>query len=99
VPKQISTGDRPILGQISRRGNGSLGVLFVQAVWVVWVVLVKPKSWESHGLKPRVDAAEKRLHHNVLAIALANKLARIARSALAHGRSFEAKIGTVAAAQ
>jgi len=28
----------------------------------------------------------KRLHHNVLAIALANKLARIAWSVVAHGR-------------
>ena len=30
----------------------------------------------------------KRLHHNVLAAALANKLARIAWSVLYHGRSF-----------
>ncbi|MEJ2378594.1 MAG: IS110 family transposase, partial [Pseudolabrys sp.] len=35
-------------------------------------------------------AAKKRLHRNVLAIALANKLARIAWSVLAHGRAFEA---------
>ena len=35
------------------------------------------------------EAAKKRLHHNVLAIALANKLARIAWSVLAHGRAFE----------
>jgi hypothetical protein len=33
--------------------------------------------------------AKKRLHHNVLAIALANKLARIAWSVPAHGRNFE----------
>jgi hypothetical protein len=35
--------------------------------------------------------AGKRLHHNVPAIALANKLARIAWSILARGRNFEAK--------
>jgi transposase len=87
VPKQISTGDRTILGKISRRGNRYLRVLFVQAAWVV---LIKPKSWERHGLKPWIEAARKRLHHNVLAIALANKLARIAWSVLAHGRAFEA---------
>ena len=40
VPKQISTGDRTILGKISRR----------------------------HGLKPWIEAARKRLHHNVLAM-------------------------------
>jgi transposase len=87
VPKQISTGDRTILGKISKRGNRYLRVLFVQAAWVV---LIKPQSWERHGLKPWIEAAKKRLHRNVLAIALANKLARIAWSVLARGRSFEA---------
>jgi transposase len=87
VPKQISTGDRTILGKISRRGNRYLRVLFVQAAWVV---LIKPKAWERHGLKPWIEAARKRLHRNVLAIALANKLARIAWSVLARSRTFEA---------
>jgi hypothetical protein len=54
-------------------------------------VLIKPQSWERHGLKPWIEAAKKRLHRNILAIALANKLARIARSVLARGRSFEAR--------
>jgi len=88
VPKQISTGDRTILGKISKRGNRYLRVLFVQAAWVV---LIKPKSWERYGLKPWIEAAKRRLHHNVLAIALANKLARIAWSVLARGRGFEAR--------
>jgi transposase len=87
VPKQISTGDRTILGKISKRGNRYLRVLFVQAAWVV---LIKPQSWERHGLKRWIEAAKKRLHRNVLAIALANKLARIAWSVLARSRIFEA---------
>ena len=45
--------------------------------------------WQGHGLRPWIEAAKKRLHHNVLAIALANKLARIAWSVIAHGRAFE----------
>jgi transposase len=88
VPKQISTGDRTILGNISKRGNRYLRVLFVQAAWVV---LIRPKSWERYGLKCWIEVARKRLHRNVLAIALANKLARIAWSVLAHGRNFEAR--------
>ena len=96
VPKQMSTGDRTILGKISKRGNRYLRVLFVQAAWVV---LIKPKIWERHGLKPWIEAAKKRLHHNVLAIALANKLARIAWSVLAHGRDFEARTNINATAQ
>jgi transposase len=96
VPKQLSTGGRTILGKISKRGNRYLRVLFVQAAWVV---LIKPKSWERHGLKPWIAAAKKRLHHNVLAIALANKLARIAWSVLARGRAFEARTINGAAVQ
>jgi transposase len=95
VPKQTSTGDRTILGKISKRGNRYLRVLFVQAAWVV---LIKPKSWERHGLKPWIEAAKKRLHRNVLAIALANKLARIAWAVLARGRSFEARPAVPSAA-
>jgi transposase len=89
VPKQISTGDRTILGSISKRGNRYLRVLFVQAAWVT-LVKVSPNRSQGHGLKPWIEAAKKRLHHNVLAIALANKLARIAWSVLARGRGFEA---------
>lgn len=96
VPRQISTGDRTILGKISKRGNRYLRVLFVQAAWVV---LVRPKNWERHGLKSWIEAAKKRLHHNVLAVALANKLARIAWSVLARGRDFEAHTVTEATAE
>jgi transposase len=49
VPKQISTGDRTILGKISKRGNRYLRVLFVQAAWVV---LIKPNS-SLAGLRSR----------------------------------------------
>ena len=87
VPKQISTGDRTILGSISRRGNRYLRALFVQAAWVVLVKL-GPKQWERYGLKSRIEAATKRLHHNVLSIALANELARIAWAVLNKGRAF-----------
>jgi transposase len=88
VPKQMSTGDRTILGSISKRGNRYLRTLFVQAAWVV-LVKVGPKHWDRYGLKAWIEAARKRLHHNVLAIALANKLARIAWAVLHKGRAFE----------
>ena len=88
VPKQMSTGDRTILGSISKRGNRYLRTLFVQAAWVV-LVKIKPEGWERYGLKSWIEAAKQRLHRNVLAIALANKLARIAWAVLYKGRAFE----------
>jgi hypothetical protein len=43
------------------------------------LVKLGPKHWERYGLKSWIEAAKKGLHHNVLAIALANKLARTGR--------------------
>jgi hypothetical protein len=87
VPKQLSTGDRTILGSISKRGNRYLRSLFVQAAWVV-LVKIGPKHWDRYGLKSWIEATKKRLHHNVLAIALANKLARMAWAVLHNGGAF-----------
>jgi hypothetical protein len=70
---------RTILGKVSRQGNRYLRVLFVQAAWVV---LIKPQIWERYGLKQWITAAKRRLHPNVVAIALANKPARIAWAVL-----------------
>ena len=85
VPKQLSTGDRTILGRLSKRGNKYVRTLFIIGARAV---LAKPGSWAKFGLEEWLAAAAKRLHHNVLAAALANKLARIAWSVLYHGRSF-----------
>jgi transposase len=85
VPKQLSTGDRTILGRLSKRGNKYVRTLFIIGARAV---LAKPGSWAKFGLQGWLAAAAKRLHHNVLAAALANKLARIAWSVLYHGRSF-----------
>jgi transposase len=83
----MSTGGRPLLGRISKRGNRYLRVLFVQAARVL--LRLRPETWKRHGLKRWIQAAATRMHHNKLAIALANKLARIAWSVLHHGRDFQ----------
>src|SRR5438067_10521921 len=47
-------------------------------------------AWHrSDHLEHWIEAAKKRLHRNVLAIALANKLARIAWGVLSGSRTFE----------
>jgi transposase len=89
VPRQISTGDRTILGRISKRGNSYLRMLFVQAARVV---LLRPANWPKHSFGRWLEAAAKRMHHNVVAAALANKLTRIAWSVLYHRRGYEPRI-------
>ncbi|WFU39949.1 IS110 family transposase [Bradyrhizobium sp. CB82] len=87
VAKQISTGDRTILGRISRRGNRYLRTLFIQGARAV---LLRRQSWPRHGFGAWLEAASKRLHSNVLVVALAAKLARLAWSILAKGRDYDA---------
>ena len=89
VPKQMSTGDRTILGRITKRGNRYLRMLFMQGARVI---LLRPVNWAKHSFGVWLTAAAQRLHHNVLATALANKLARIAWTVLAQGRSYEARV-------
>jgi transposase len=89
VPKQQSTGDRTILGKISKRGNTYLRTLFVQAAQVV--LMRRPRA-ALQSLWPWIEQASKRLHRNVLTIALANKLARIAWAVLARGHAYQPKV-------
>jgi transposase len=94
VPKQISTGDRTILGGISRRGNRYLRTLFIQGARSV---LQRSDGWEKKSFGRWLIAASKRLHKNVLAAALANKLARIAWAVLSHAREYDAAFALKAA--
>jgi hypothetical protein len=77
------------LGRDLKRGNKYLRTLFVQAAHVV---LERRPSAAMRGLWPWAEQASKRLHRNMLAIALANKLARIAWAVLARGGTYQPRI-------
>ena len=94
VPRQMSTGDRTILGRITKRGNRYLRMLFIQGARAIQL---HPASWAKHSFGPWLTAAAQRLHCNVLTVALANKLARIALTILVQGRNYETRIRPVAA--
>ena len=57
VPKQMSTGDRTILGRITKRGNRYLRMLFVQGARAI---LLRPKSWAKHSFGPWLTTAARR---------------------------------------
>jgi len=86
IPRQYSTGGKPILGRISKRGSKYLRTLFIQAAHII---LMRPHRWEGFSFGPWLTGAATRLHRNKLAVALANKLARIAWSVLRHERRFD----------
>jgi transposase len=85
VPKQVSTGDRTLLRGISKRGNRYLRTMFIQGARSV---LLRRVTWANHSFGRWLEAAAPRLHRNVLAAALANKLARIAWSVLTRGGAY-----------
>ncbi len=60
-------------------------------------VLQRSDGWEKKSFGRWLTAASKRLHKNVLAAALANKLAPIAWAMLYHARRYEAVVASRAA--
>lgn len=94
VPEQFSTGGRSILGGISKRGSSYLRMLFVQAARVI---MMRKKLWPRFSFGAWLQQAAGRLNQFKLAIAFANKLARIAWSVLRRNQAFDANPETVPA--
>src|SRR6516164_3280882 len=84
----------PSSGASPSAANGYLRTLFMQAARVI---LLRSANWPKHGFGLWLVRAAQRLHRNVLAAALANKLARIAWTVLAQERSYEARVTKAAA--
>jgi transposase len=88
VPRQSGTGGRVKLLGISKRGDGYLRMLFIQGARSVLI---------SHARRHRdrpldrwlSDLLQRRSSH-VVAVALANKMARTIWALLAHARTFDA---------
>src|SRR6266404_2225478 len=79
VPREHSTGGQQKLLGISKRGNSYLRRLFVQGARAV----LQQRTKQSSGLSTWLAQLTSRTHRNVAAVALANKLARIAWAVLA----------------
>lgn len=81
VPRQYSTGGKPTLLGISKRGDKNLRRLLVQCARVVMM----RNEHRNDALGQWVRALLLRRHPNVVACAIANKLARIAWAVIAKG--------------
>ena len=84
VPRQATTGGKPKLLGISKRGNAYLRTLLIHGARTALPVLAKSETPLGHWLKGLL----KRAHRNVATVALANKLSRIAWAVLAHDRHY-----------
>jgi transposase len=94
VPKQFSTGGKARLLGISKRGNTYLRKILIHGARAAVLRIKRDRvpigAW--------MDALERRAHRNVLIVAFANKLARIAWAVLSSGEEYRACAAAKAAA-
>jgi transposase len=86
VPRQYSTGGKPRLLGISKRGNTYLRTLLIHGARAALPSLSKSDTPMGRWLKAMI---ERGVHRNAVVVALANKLARIAWAALRKETGFE----------
>ncbi len=84
VPRQITTGGKPRLVGISKRGNKYLRKLLIHAARAALPTLLEGTTPLAAWLRGLVA----RMHKNAAVVALANKLARIAWAVLRHNETF-----------
>ncbi|MDE1182233.1 IS110 family transposase [Paraburkholderia sp.] len=81
VPRQTGTGGRIRLHGISKRGDVYLRTLLIHGARSVLARAKEPGPW--------LEQLGRRRPHNVVIVALANKMARTIWALLAHGRTYE----------
>ena len=93
VPRQYSTGGRTQLLSISKRGNAYLRRMFIHgARAVLWRV-----KYDTGVIGEWARQLQQRAAKNVVVVALANKLARIAWAVLSSGEPYRLKPAAMAA--
>jgi transposase len=93
VPRQSTTGGRPKLLGISKRGNTYLRKMLIHGARAALPHIAERDTALGRWAKGLLG----RVHHNVAVVALANKLARIAWVVLRRGEKFTAGELSVAA--
>ena len=86
VPRQYSSGGKPTLLGISKRGNGYLRKMFIEGARGVLARLRR----NQHAFGAWMERLEKRKPSNVVVVAVANKLVRIAWAVLTTGQPYQA---------
>jgi transposase len=93
VPRQVTTGGKPMLLGISKRGNKYLRKLLIHGARAAQPHIAERDTALGRWAKGLLARA----HKNVAIVALANKLARVAWTVLRRGEKFAAKGLPVAA--
>ena len=90
TPREFSTGTKRRLGRISKRGDAYIRMLLIHGARSVLCHAKKAKQHDR--LRTWALALEKRTRHSIAAVALANKLARIAWAVWKYDRDYVSKL-------
>ena len=90
TPRETSSGLKRRLGAISKRGDPYLRMLLIHGARSVLLHAKRKNACERDRLRSWALERERARGHNKAAVALANKLARIAWAVWRNGRSFDA---------
>jgi transposase len=85
VPRQDSTGGKQKLGPISKQGDR-----YLRRILIVGAIAVLRRAQENPGKYPWLTQLLARRPFKVVAVALANKMARTAWALLVHGGTYRA---------
>ena len=85
VPRQDSTGGKQKLGPISKQGDR-----YLRRILIVGAIAVLRRAQENRGKYPWLTQLLARRPFKVVAVALANKMARTAWALMAHGGTYRA---------
>jgi transposase len=91
VPRQVTTGGKPKLLGISKRGNVYLRKMLIHGARAALKMMSKTDT----ALGQRLRGLLQRAHKNTVVVALAAKLARVICAVLRSGQKFEMKAATV----
>jgi transposase len=91
VPEQRSTGGKQKLLGISKRGNSYLRKLLVHGAHAV----LQCRDKQSAGLRAWLSQLAARAHTNIAAVALANKMARVAWAVLAKSEAYRPPLAVI----
>ena len=92
VPRQVTTGGRPRLVGISKRGNKYLRKLLIHGARAALPTLLESPTSLGAWLRGMMA----RMHKNAAVVALANKLARMAWAVIRHGKTFSIAVSATA---
>jgi transposase len=85
VPRQATTGGKPRLLGITKRGSKYLRKMLIQGARAALPTLSRGSTWLGQWLRGLLARA----HSNTVVVALAAKMARMVWALLRHGRAFE----------